>query len=261
MEFDPTNRMGIANKKLMLAGLFLSKFNRDGLAALGFSSLQEAYNSFAYLVGGKPSSVKLYMQEFDPFFPNSRQGWRKRAIRPTRQAFIDEFGQLGLAEFVELIRAQFAGSGDVDLAVGKAAADAGIREDENSSFARRIMTGQAAENYFETNYRQVERFSDCDLLRTTSYGCGFDFKLSPPQGDFLAVEVKGLRNPTGAVQLTEKEYKMARHLLERFYLYVVVDFAHIPKSIIIENPLDSGIEFEKRLVQSEQSVWVAKIAS
>ena len=244
----------------MLAGLFLSKFNREGLEALGFSTLQEAYNSFAYLVGGKPSSVKLYMQEFDPFFPNSRQGWHKRAIRPTRKVFIDEFGQLDLPEFVELIRAQFAETGDVDLAVGKATVAAGIRKEENSSFAKRLLTGQAAENYFEANYQEVERFRGCSILRTTAYGCGFDFKLTPPQGEFYAIEVKGLRTSSGAIQLTEKEFKMANYLLSRYFLYVVTDFAHTPTPVIIENPLDSGIEFQKRVVQSKQAIWIATIA-
>ena len=36
------SEMTIANKRLMLAGMFLSKFNRQGLEALGFKSLQEA---------------------------------------------------------------------------------------------------------------------------------------------------------------------------------------------------------------------------
>ena len=37
--------MTIVNKKLMLAGLFLSKFGKDALSALGFSTWKEAYSS------------------------------------------------------------------------------------------------------------------------------------------------------------------------------------------------------------------------
>ena len=85
------SKMTIANKKLMLAGLYLSKFNREGLASLGFRTLGEAYKSFAFAFGGKPTSVKLYMQEFDPYFPNSRIGFKNKAIRPRRQAFINEY--------------------------------------------------------------------------------------------------------------------------------------------------------------------------
>ena len=106
------SEMTIANKKLMLAGLYLSKFdtNKEGLKALGFKTLQEAYNSFALAVGGKPASVKNYMQEFDPYFPNTRKGWHKREIRQTRQDIMNEFGGLNLEEFSELVRAQFAGN-------------------------------------------------------------------------------------------------------------------------------------------------------
>ena len=255
------SEMTIANKKLMLAGMFLSKFNRQGLEALGYKSLREAYNSFALAVGVKPSSVKLYMQEFDPYFPNARKGWRNRPIRPTRQGLIDEFGGLELDAFAELVRTQFAGNTDIDLAVGRAAIAAGVKDDDASTFARRMMTGMAAENFFQENYRKVLRFRDCTLQRTTSYGCGFDFKLTPPEEDFLTVEVKGLRTPAGQIQLTEKEFKMAQYLSTRFYLYVVTDFAHTPKPRVIENPLDAGIAFEERAVKSEQRIWVAQIAA
>ena len=252
--------MTIVNKKLMLAGMFLSKFNRQGLEALGYKSLQEAFNSFALAVGGKATSVKLYMQEFDPYFPNSRKGWCNRPIRQTRKDLLNEFGGLKLDEFLELVRTQFAGDGDVDLAIGRAAVAAGVNDGETSSFARRMMTGQASENFFEENYKNVDRFRDCAVQRTTALGCGFDFKLTPPGKDFLAVEVKGLRMPSGQIQLTEKEFKMARYLSNRFYLYVVTDFAHSPKPVVIDNPLFAGITFEERTVKSEQRVWVAQIA-
>ena len=94
-------------------------------------------------------------------------------------------------------------------------------------------------------------------MRTTALGCGFDFKLTPPDGDFLAVEVKGLRAASGQIQLTEKEFKMAEYLKERFYLYVVSDFAHIPTVKVVENPLSSGISFESKKISSEHEVWVA----
>ena len=257
------SEMTITNKKLMLAGLFLSKFDRNktGLKALGFKTLQEAYNSFAFAVGGRPASVKNYMQEFDPYFPNSRKGWHKRTIRQTRQDFMNQFAGLSLDEFAELLKTQFASSLDIDPSIGRMVVAAGIQNERESSFARRIMTGQTAENFFEENYRDVLRFKECKLQRTTTYGCGFDFKLTSPQEDFLAVEVKGLRTPYGQIQLTEKEFKMAQYLANRFYLYVVTDFAHTPKPCVIENPLGAGITFEQRAVTSEQVIWVAKIAA
>ena len=255
------SEMLIKNKKMMLAGMFLSKFDRKGLAALGFNTLSEAYNSFAYAVGGKPSSVKLYMQEFDPYFTNSRTGWKNRDIRPSRQAFIEEYGKLELQEFLEMIKVQFAGDMDVDPAIGRITLAAGIESGDASAFARRIMTGQAAETFFENNYHHIHKFKDCSIQRTTAYGCGFDYKLVPPGADFLAVEVKGIRTSTGQIQMTEKEFKMAQYLASRFFLYVVTDFAHTPKPRLIENPLASGISFEERAIKSEQRIWIAQITA
>lgn len=249
--------MTIVNKKLMLAGLFLSKFGDAALAELGFSSWTEAYNSLAFTIGGKPNSLKMYRQEYDPYFPNGRKGWVGREIRPTRLALMNEFGSLNISEFSQLVKTQFANACDVDVSIGKVAIAAGLTVDDETSFARRMITGQAAENYFEAHYAEVKGFEHCQLMRTTALGCGFDFKLTPPDGDFLAVEVKGLRAASGQIQLTEKEFKMAEYLKERFYLYVVSDFAHIPAVKVVENPLSSGISFESKKISSEHEVWVA----
>lgn len=47
-----------ANKKEMLAGLFLSKFSKDGLRRLGYASFKDAYKGLSNLVGGNPLSVR-----------------------------------------------------------------------------------------------------------------------------------------------------------------------------------------------------------
>ena len=251
--------MTVVNKKLMLAGMYLSRYSEDGLRALGFSTWHEAYNSLALSIGGKPSSLKLYRQEFDPYFPNGRRGWCKREIRQTRKEIFDEFVTIGFAEFTQLVKTQFAGDFDVDASIGEVTVAAGIN-DQETSFAKRMITGLAAENFFESHYREVPVFSDCALSRTTSYGCGFDFKLSPPAMDFLAVEVKGLRAKSGQILLTEKEFKMATYLNTRYFLYVVTDFAKKPKPHVIANPVNSGMAFELKSYESKNSVWVAQIA-
>lgn len=99
------------NKKEMLAGLFLSKFNTDGLARLGYRTYAEAFRRLAGIIGGKATSIKNYRDEFDPEFPQGgRQGWHKRAMHPTRKAMLDEIGGLGLEDMALLVEEQFAGS-------------------------------------------------------------------------------------------------------------------------------------------------------
>lgn len=250
--------MSLVNKKLMLAGLFFAKFGKEALAALGFTTWKEAYNSLAFAIGGRPTSLKLYRQEYDPYFPNGRKGWHDRSIRPTRLALKEEFGSLGLAEFAQLVKTQFASEADVDIAIGRTTIAAGLSIEGESSFAKRMITGLAAENYFEEHYAAVEKFAETRLTRTTAFGCGFDFKLTPLSGEaFLAVEVKGLRAADGQIQLTEKEFKMADYLGKRFYLYVVSDFAHTPIANVVEDPLRAGIPFEPKRVTSEQRLWIA----
>ena len=254
------SEMTVRNKKMMLAGLFLAKFDKVGYEALGYKTWKEAFESLAAVVGGPATSIKNYRDEFDPVFDNPRKGWRNRAMHPTRKMFLDEFGRLGIDEFLGLVQTQFATDADIDLAINKASVAAGLR-DASESFAKRMMTGRAAENYFEMHYTDVDRFSPCEVKRTTDLGCGFDFKLTPPHEDFLGVEVKGIREKQGQIQLTEKEYKMALSLKKRFYLYVVTNFASAPIPQVIENPLHSGITFELKTSNVETKVWTANIKS
>lgn len=68
-------------EKLILAGLYLSKYDRLGLRRLGFKSFVEAFNVIGYAMGSQPASIKNYRDAFDPLFPNRRKGWHNRSIR------------------------------------------------------------------------------------------------------------------------------------------------------------------------------------
>lgn len=54
--------------KLILCGLFLSKFDTFGLKKLGFSSFTEAFNVLGYALEAKAMNIKNYRDEFDPYF-------------------------------------------------------------------------------------------------------------------------------------------------------------------------------------------------
>ena len=81
--------------KLMLAGLFLSKYDALGLKKLGFETFAEAFNVIGYALGARPASIKNYRDEFDPFFPiaaragingsfaNTAEKCLKRISKPT----------------------------------------------------------------------------------------------------------------------------------------------------------------------------------
>lgn len=132
--------------------------------------------------------------------------------------------------------------------------------DATSSFAKRLITGRAAEQYFAANFRDMEEFSRCVLTDTTTWGCGFDFKLSPATCDsFCAVEVKGLRTKFGQIQLTELEHDMAEALRERYYLVLVRNFAEQPFHTIINNPSHCALEFTKVERKEVRFSWTANV--
>jgi hypothetical protein len=55
-------------EKLILAGLYFSKFDRAALNSLGFDSFTEDFNVLAFELGARPASIKNYRNEFDPLF-------------------------------------------------------------------------------------------------------------------------------------------------------------------------------------------------
>jgi hypothetical protein len=191
----------IANReKLILAGLYLSKYDLRGLEKLGFESFVEAFNVIGYALGSKPASIKNYRDEFDPLFPNDRKGWHKRPIRQYCLRVFEEYSGLDFESFAGLIKS-FVG---YDENVWISFQTLGESDGSESQFAGRLITGLAAEQYFESVQPSLPEFKEYAMENTTRLGCGYDFRLRAerPREDFLAVEVKGLKDRTGSLLLT-----------------------------------------------------------
>lgn len=230
-------------EKLILAGLYLSKYDSIGLKKLGFKSFIEAFNVIGYALGSKPASVKNYRDEFDPLFPNRRAGWHKRPTRKYCLNVFEEYKKLDVTAFTALIQS-FVGVNENVLSEVREKED---RKNDESFFARRLITGFAAENYFESVQPCIPEFRDYKIENTTKLGCGYDFRLQKgSQKDFLAVEVKGLRENAGSLSLTPKEYEMAGSLTDRFFLFVVKNFCESPFHEIYQNPLAGELHFSKK---------------
>lgn len=224
----------------VLAGLFLSKFDQAGVGALGFETFTEAFNALGYGLGGRPASIKNYRDEFDPLFPNKRQGWRNRKRRDYCLKLEQAYRDLGFDDFTELIRnlAKISESETASNEAGKP---------DDSSFAKRLITGRAAEQYFINVFDTVPEFNGCELEDTTNMGCGHDFRLWPPQGSaFKAIEVKGMTERSGNLSLTDKEYRSAAALTDRFFLVIVRNFRETPFHTVHANPLAGPLSFIRR---------------
>ncbi len=225
--------------KSILVGLYLSKFDNEALAILGFKGFNEAFNTFGFSIGSKPASIKNYRDEFDPFFPNARKGWHKRAIREYCKKFLDDFSSLGFETFTELIKSLVIKNYDVEKIIEKFE-----KKDKSESVAKRLITGIAAEEYFKANYKSVRDFSDFELKDTTNLACGFDYKLSY-NIEYYCVEVKGLNTNAGSIAMTEKEFSVAQNLKEKYCLFIVTNFIEKPIHQYYFDPLNSKLQFKK----------------
>jgi hypothetical protein len=242
--------------KLILAGLYLSKYDSLGLKKLGFESFQEAFNVLGYGLGSRPASIKNYRDEFDPLFPNRRQGWHKRQRREYCVEIYKKYKDLDIDTFTALLKSFFGYDENV-LSIVESKED---KQDGAELFGNRLATGLAAENYFEEMQPKLDEFKDYSLENTTRLGCGYDFRLSPKANDdFLAVEVKGLQGRSGGVMLTPKEYEVAESLSERFFLFVVKNFREKPAHDVYCNPLSGSLKFTRKERVIVQISWTTTV--
>lgn len=243
-------------EKLILTGLYLSKYDVVGVKALGFESFVEAFNVIGYALGAKPASIKNYRDEFDPLFPNTRKGWHKRPTRDYCLKVFKEYKDLDLETFTSLVKS-FTG---YDENVWSGVREKEEKPDGESYFAKRLITGLAAEHYFESVQPGLTEFKGYSIENTTRLGCGYDFRLQTgTRKDFLAVEVKGLKDRTGSLLLTPKEHEVANALAGRFYLFVVKNFREVPFHEIYQDPLSGKLQFAKKERVTVQVAWLASV--
>lgn len=240
----------------IITGLYLSKYGVKGLRELGFRTYAEAYNVVGYALGARPTSIKNYRDEFDPSFPNSRKGWHKREIRGYCKKILEEYRDLDFDSFAGLVRS-FAGYDENVLSIARTKDG---WQQRTSGFAQRLTTGLAAERYFESIHTSIPEFNGCTLENTTCLGCGYDFKMIKGKSDpFLAVEVKGIREKSGGVMLTPKEYEVASEFRERFFLFIVKNFQKEPYHELFPNPLSGQLHFTRTEQVMIQVSWLARV--
>lgn len=242
-------------QKAMLIGMFLSKFDKQGLLILGFKNITEACNILGLSLDVKPLSIRNYRDEFDPVFPNKRKGWHKRSMHQNRKDMLLKYNNLDILNFAELIKKIIYKNPDIDLLE-----ESFLQiEDEENQFAKRLITGQAAEQYFKDTFQSIELFKKGYIEDTTKLGCGFDFKLNFDD-KFYAIEVKGLSLNTGSIMLTQKEYQVANFLKDHYFIFVVKNFIKEPIYNIFRNPIvKKELSFQKREQIITQVNWNANI--
>lgn len=239
--------------KAILIGLYLSKFDKKGLEILGFQGVKQAFNALGYSVGSKPTSIKNYRDEFDPYFPNLRKGWHKRQIREYCRKFISDFDSLSFFDFTELVKSFVLNDYEIEKFIYDIE-----KKDYTETVAKRLITGTAAEEYFKTNFRLINDFDNYRLSDATKLACGFDYKLTLDL-NYYCVEVKGLNLNSGGISMTEKEFLVAQNLKDRYCLFVVSNFIEKPFHQYYFDPVNSGLIFKKTERQVLQTTFTTQI--
>lgn len=232
---------------LNLLGYGLAKFDNDFIKEFGYKTKTDFFNFFVDKGIVKTASVvKNRMDLFDYFFPdNPRKGWwQKGDAYIHRKHLIDSlFGDENVAGFANVIKLMLEKEYKIELAHK-------VSPLLESKFKKMQSTGLEAELYFLHNYNEIEILQNGKITDARLYGDGYDFFVETTQNDFLC-EIKGIRESSGTLRLTQNEFEKAREFSETYLLVAVMDLQNSPKFKSILNPLESLRFAEKILYQKE----------
>ena len=250
-----------AHKRALIVAYFLSRFDRKGVKALGYGSSTEAFAAMAKMIGVKPATVKHMRDSFDPYCSQVRVGWYQRKILPSRANVIQAYDGMGADAMEEIVR-ELLGGDEKLVGLYTAPVD-GVDEakdallSEDNPFANRLRTGEEAETFFIGRFPHLPLFAGSVLDDTRKLGIGFDFRAAL-SGSYHAVEVKGVRGPSGYISFTDKEWSVAGILGESYVLALVRALDHDPVLELIPNPT-LHLSAKMQAVESVSISWNAKV--
>ena len=89
----------------MICGYYLSRFDEEAYARLGYATQQDTHEALGQTLGVPAESIKNWRDEFDPVHENTRQGWHKREMYPSRRRAIEILETLSGNELFDLVQA------------------------------------------------------------------------------------------------------------------------------------------------------------
>lgn len=218
-----------------LIGYGLAKFDLNFAKEFGFSTK----NAFckAVVEMGLAKTVKAVFNRqdsFDPYFDNGRRGWFQRNQREHIKLFIDSlFGNEDVIGYANIVK-MYIHNIDSNISLTTKRVSPIIA----SRFKQLQETGKEAEFYFMNNYQNIPFFEHSILEDARLWGDGYDFQLQKDNHYFLA-EIKGVREQSGSVRLTQNEFNKATEFTKDFFLVVVSNLNNIPKLNCIRNPINN----------------------
>lgn len=249
-----------ANKRALVVAYYLSRFDRKGAQALGFTTWNAAYLGIGELLSVPPATVKQMRDSFDPYCSPIRKGYYQRKVLRSRvqvmEAYADVSGDALYGIVQDLLHGADASEVYTAPIVTSGKKDTGIMAD-NLSFITRLRTGEAAEDFFQAQYSTLSQFAGMEMEDTRRLGTGFDFRVHGPSV-VLAVEVKGVVGKSGSIAFTDKEWSVAHYLKNNYILALVRSLDTQPALELVVNPA-TQIPVVRRSIETVSVYWSAKV--
>lgn len=219
----------------MVCGYYLSRCDDEAYRKLGYPTQQATHEALGRILGVPAESIKNWRDEFDPIHPNSRQGWHRREMYPSRRRTVEAFGDMTITELSRLIQHLMASpwGSQADLIV--AAVTEGDNEGDGGGFGLRGPTGAAAEEAFRRYHFSTGQPIAGTLVDRRLDQCGYDFEVHS-NTDIVMIEVKGLVGSTGGITFTDREWSTARERGDAYFLALVRNVSDEPQVALIRNP-------------------------
>ena len=239
--------------KAIVVGYAMSRLDAQYLALRGGIKWETAYAEASNTLLIPANSVKQLRDEFDPLHANSRKGRHQRPLRQSRERVFNELHDVSDAALMELVsRIMRKEDAEVMEAIDSLAVVTHVAH----NVAERLLTGRLAEEYFLANSLHIIGVPPQDILDCRLSAQGYDFGIQgSPE---LAVEVKGLKQMQGGIQMTDREWREAGVRKDNYWLTVVGNLAATPTSQVFRNPqtsLHARCSYQQTLTVS----WNARV--
>jgi len=238
----------------LVVGYAMSRLDAEYFRYRNVQNWRAAYDEAARALNVRAISIRNLRDEFDPFHANSRRGWHKRKIHPSRQRVLEDLRDLSddaLMALVEriLLRDEEATAEAVDslAAVPRTA----------QNVAERLLTGRRAEDFFLAHCHTLLGIKRAALVDRRQAACGFDFAVEGrPE---LGIEVKGLKPIKGEILFTDREWTEAKARRENYWLVVIGNLDVDPVGRVVPDPyqiLKAACYYQVAVA----AVWKSKVA-
>jgi hypothetical protein len=215
----------------IVLGYAMSRLDGVYLRYRKVGTWKNAFEEAARALAIRSSSIKNLRDEFDPVHGNQRRGWYQRPLRPNRQRVLDDLKDVSDDALMALVDRIIARDED---ATAEAVDSMAVVPRTAHNVAERLLTGRRAEEYFLTHSQSLVGIEADDLVDRRQSACGYDFGVTrlPDVG----IEIKGLKNATGEVLFTDREWCEASFRLENYWLVVIGNLDSKPWGKVLRNP-------------------------